>query len=95
MVTSTEITISWAPPISCLSYGGVLVAYTIQYHTDAVTFFNEQDTTANGDVTQHTLTSLTPGTLYHIRVAPSNRIGVGAFSAVSMATTLPASGMCV
>lgn len=92
MVTDTEITLTWAPPTSCLTYGGPLLAYTIQYRVDGVAIFNEQITTSNIG-TQYTVPSLTPGTLYQFRVAAINDQGVGAFSPIVLATTIPVIGM--
>lgn len=92
VVADTQITLIWAPPTSCLSYGGPLLSYTIQYRVDGVAFFNEHVTTLNTD-TQYTVRSLTPGTLYQFRVAANNAQGVGVFSPIVPKATIASGGV--
>lgn len=84
---TTALIISWAPPTSCLDYGGPLTSYSIQYRSPSSDF---EQVVVLDTVTRHTLTGLQPDTLYEIRVAVSTAEGMGPFSPAIMKATLPA-----
>lgn len=95
MTSSTQLTLSWATPTSCLNYGGSLSGYRIRYSyrlqgNSFVT--NDMDVPTTGG-TGFQLTNLIPGTMYEVRVAARNAEGVGP-AAVAMETTLPGMLSC-
>ena len=84
--------VSWAPPTSCVGYGGELLSYVIQYRVEGESIFTGSEFTASSDTLQHRVMDLTPATTYHLRVAARNAQGVGTPSDVVMATTHSVSG---
>ena len=83
LVTETALTLSWNTPTLCTYYGGGLLGYSVQYYqVEGGAVFTNSTT-----VTQYTLTSLTPGSTYHIKVAARNERGVGPYTDVVTETT--------
>jgi fibronectin type III domain protein len=78
-VTPTSASVAWSPPVD--NGGQTITAYDVQYSLDP--------TFATGSVTQPTgtLTGLTPGATYSVRVRAKNGSGPGEWSAVATFTT--------
>ncbi len=86
-VGSGEVKLSWSAPAS---NGSAITDYQIQSSLDGTTWSTVNDPVSAA--TGHTLTNLTGGTAYQIRVAAKNAIGTGPWSASVTATpaTAPA-----
>lgn len=67
--------------------GSAITGYRIQYALDAG-FTTGVGTKDVGTSSPVTLNGLTPGTLYYVRIAAKNAIGVGAYSSAKNARTL-------
>ena len=96
-ISSEDISISWAPPTSCLDYGGPITSYIIQYQpiNDSLSISKPVTTPLSNDIIMDTLSGLIPNTQYQIRIAASTDLGAGPQSHVVMATTrAPETGRC-
>jgi prepilin-type N-terminal cleavage/methylation domain-containing protein len=78
-------TINWVAPVA--NGGSTITAYTLQYAPSPYSSWTTITTTITG--TSYTDTALTFGTSYEFRVAATNSIGTGAYSAPS-AVAVPA-----
>lgn len=65
-----------------MHYGGALQGYSVQYQVEGGSILTDNTTG-----TQLSLTSLTPGSTYHVKVAARNERGVGPFTDVVTETT--------
>ena len=81
--TSTVIDLSWS---AGSANGATITCYKIQYSTDGSTWLQSSANT-NSTATTYSITGLTKDTLYHVRVAAINSVGVGTYSNVPTLTT--------
>ena len=85
-VTSSTISVQWGS-VPCIHQNGDITGYSVQY--GEVGSGNTQTINVNGaDVTEATLSSLTPSTTYSVQVAAVNSAGTGVFSNSQSAMTL-------
>ncbi len=66
-----QLTVSWSAP----SGGGSVIGYKVQWRTESQTFDENQQETTTG--TTFTITGLTNGTTYYVRVIAVNSVGDG------------------
>lgn len=76
-ITPTSAVVSWSPPTD--TGGQTITAYDVSYSSDDFATETIQST--------GTLTGLTPGTVYKVRVRAKNASGNGPYSAISSFTT--------
>jgi hypothetical protein len=77
-VAGGQTTVSWAAPSS--NGGSVITGYKVEYSTDGVSWTQSSASTTS----PHTITPLTNGTEYQIRVTPLNGAGAGTSSTTSV-----------
>ena len=80
---STVIDLSWS---AGSANGATITGYKVQYSTDGSTWL-QSSTNTNSTATTYSITGLTQDTLYHVRVAAINSVGVGTYSNVPTLTT--------
>lgn len=88
VASSNQLNISWAPPTSCLNYGGPPLGYRINYRyslqgTGFVTNEVNVPLTASSGFS---LSDLLSNTTYEVRVVLRNAAGVGP-AVIAMETT--------
>jgi hypothetical protein len=72
------LAVSWSDPVS--NGGSAITGYTISYTPSGG---SEQTTTVGGNTTSHTISDLTNGTSYVVKVRATNNIGSGEYTATS------------
>ena len=82
-MSDSMLRLEWTTPISCLTYGGSILGYTIKYSTNNISNF-----ITLGFFLSHHLTDLMSATEYRIQVAANTEEGVGKFSEEIKTTTL-------
>jgi hypothetical protein len=80
---STVLVLSWS---AGSANGATITGYKIQYSTDGSTWSTATADTSS-TATTYSITSLAQDTLYHVRVAAINSVGVGTYSNVPTLTT--------
>ncbi len=80
--SSTELIVVWTPPAS--DGGASITDYVVEHSTDGINFTTFADGTSTATGT--TITSLTNGTAYGVRVAALNAVGNGPSSTVVTST---------
>ena len=89
-VSATGFTVSWQPLPPC-EQNGVIIQYQIQ----ATSVGGGYDVSTSAMVTSITIPSLTPFTIYRVRMAASTVVGQGAFSSeVIIRTNESGTGLC-
>jgi hypothetical protein len=78
-IGNSQLTLAWAAPIS--DGGTSITDYIVQYSTDFSNWTTFNDGTSTS--TSATITGLTNGTTYFLRVAAVNAIGAGQYSSLS------------
>ena len=71
-VTSSSITVQWGT-VPCIDRNGDITGYSVQYGSETMSV-------SVGNVTEATISDLTPSTTYNIQVAAVNDADTGPFS---------------
>ena len=79
-----QIAVRWQKPGN--DGGRAIAGYTLQYRTGGELFADNSVAIVGGDTLAHTLTSLTNGAAYDVRVLATNNVGMSAPSAAASAT---------
>ena len=79
-VTFSDITLTW-DTIPCLEENGIITGYSVRY--------KDIESTHNvmGNVTEATISGLSPSTVYSVQVAGINTAGTGEYSDPLILTT--------
>ena len=77
-VTSSTITVQWGA-VDCIHHNGDITGYSVQYGVQDSGRMETIHVSGN-NVTEATLSGLTPSTVYIIQVAAVNGAGVGVYS---------------
>jgi hypothetical protein len=78
-IGDSQLTLAWAAPVS--DGGTSIIDYIVQYSTDFSNWTTFNDGTSTS--TSATITGLTNGTTYFLRVAAVNAVGAGQYSSLS------------
>ena len=83
-VTSSSITVQWGE-VNCIHRNGEITGYSVRYSGGGST---QTMTVSGADVTETTISGLTPSTDYSVQVAVVNGAGTGEFSTSQSRLTL-------
>ena len=83
-VTSSSITVQWGE-VECIDRNGDITGYSVRYSGGGST---QTKTVSGADVTETTISGLTPSTGYSVQVAAVNGAGTGEFSSSQSRLTL-------
>ena len=78
-VTSSSITVQWGA-VDCIHHNGDITGYSVQYGVQGSGSMETINCVLGNNMTEATLSGLTPSTVYSIQVAAVNGAGVGAYS---------------
>ena len=73
--SSSSITVQWGP-VDCINRNGEMIGYMVTYEQVDNTS-TQKMTILNGNIGQCTISELSPGSMYEIRVAAMNTVGEG------------------
>ena len=85
-LTSSSITLQWGP-VDCIHHNGDITGYSVQYGVQGIGS-TQTMSVSRGDITETTITELTPSTTYSIEVAAVNSAGTGVYSSAVTRLTL-------
>ena len=75
--TSNSITVQWGA-VDCIHRNGDITGYSVRYGVQGSG--TQTVSVSGGEVTQTTISGLTPSTTYSIEVAAMNSAGIGEYS---------------
>ena len=78
-VTSSSITVQWGA-VDCIHRNGDISGYSVRYGVQGSAVVDRSvEMVSGGDITQTTISGLTPSTAYSIEVAAVNSAGIGVY----------------
>ena len=77
-VTSSNITVQWGA-VDCIHHNGDITGYSVRYGVQG-SGSTQTRNVSGGSITEATISSLMPSTIYSIQVAAVNNVGIGVYS---------------